>query len=80
MKFNDVNKTLPDKTGTYSVRYRPAKSSKERVGTAKFLKSKKRFTDVKGASGRTLERQYFRIDTESVDNRPSSQPRVVAWA
>lgn len=81
MKFTSTSKVLPEATGVYTVKYCSAKSSKERVGEAKYVKSKKKFVSIKGASGKYIENStIFRIDNGQFDCRPSSQPRVTAWA
>ena len=83
MKFTSTSKALPETTGHYTVKYCSSKSSKERVGEAKYVKSKKKFVSVKGASGKYLwedDTFLFRSDNGQYDSRPSSRPRVTAWA
>ena len=81
MKFTSTNTSLPETTGYYTVKYCSSKSSKERVGEAKYVKSKKKFVSIKGASGKYFgEFPIFRSDNGQFDCRPSSQPRVTAWA
>lgn len=79
-KFTSVSKSLPTETGTYEVEYTPAKSKHVRIGTARYLKSKKSFSSITGVSGRKLSKApNYRVDTWTKDNRPTSQPKVVAW-
>ena len=59
MKFTYTSKALPESTGVYTVKYCSHKSSKERVGEAKYVKSKKKFVNIKGASGKYLEHLLF---------------------
>ena len=81
MKFTYTSKALPESTGVYTVKYCSHKSSKERVGEAKYVKSKKKFVNIKGASGKYFGTfPIFRSDNGQFDCRPSSQPRVTAWA
>ena len=82
MKFTSTNTSLPETTGLYTVKYCSPKSSKERVGAAKYVKSKKKFVSIKGASGKSLWEDDFMIrsDNGQYDTRPSSRPRVTAWA
>ena len=81
MKFTSTNTSLPETTGLYTVKYCSPKSSKERVGEAKYVKSKKKFVSIKGASGKYIENStIFRSDNGQYDFRPSSRPRVTAWA
>ena len=80
MKFTNVSKSLPTETGVYTVKYKAAKSNVERVGTAKYTKSKKSFSSITTESGRELQpAPPFRADNDTWDTRPSSNPRVVAW-
>jgi len=82
MKFTSTNTSLPETTGYYAVKYCSPKSSKERVGEAKYVKSKKKFVSIKGASGKYLweDQLIIRSDNGHYDSRPSSRPRVTAWA
>ena len=81
MKFTSTSKALPESTGYYTVKYCSSKSSKERVGEAKYVKSKKKFVSIKGASGKYFGTfPIFRSDNGQFDCRPSSRPRVTAWA
>ena len=83
MKFTSTSKALPESTGVYTVKYCSPKSTKERVGEAKYVKSKKKFVSIKGASGKYLwedDTFLFRSDNGQYDSRPSSRPRVTAWA
>ena len=72
MKFTSTNTSLPETTGYYTVKYCSSKSSKERVGEAKYVKSKKKFVRVKGASGKYLwedDTFLFRSDNGQYDSR-----------
>ena len=60
MKFTYTNTSLPETTGYYTVKYCSPKSSKERVGEAKYVKSKKKFVNIKGASSIVTGKQIGR--------------------
>ena len=53
MKFTSTSKALPEATGVYTVKYCSPKSSNERVGEAKYVKSKKKFVNIKGGTIRS---------------------------
>jgi hypothetical protein len=64
--------TLPTATGVYDIVYSRAKSREIHLGKGKFVKSKKRFTEITGKRG------HVGVSYDARDNR-FVEPKVIGW-
>lgn len=78
MSFVSTKTGNPPKTGVYAVQYVRAKAGADQVrtGKAKFVKSRNEWKDIKGVSGKMLEKTFNQLSSQ---NRTRA-PKVLAWS